>query len=181
MPRRCFHAESLRPSSAYHLVTLVMVLLVAGSAADLRATEPSKEGSIDTEAAARLLERELVAPCCWNQTLASHQSTLADEMRREIRRRLQAGETPETITRSYIEMYGPRILARPPPGGGRRLLYLLPSGFLLVFGLVLIVYWRCLAGSRRAGAGEDTPGGLADLEEESLLRERLRCELEEMD
>lgn len=63
---------------------------------------------------AAVLEGKILAPCCWNQTIDIHGSEPAMALRREIRRRLRAGETEETITASLVGRYGPKILAVPP-------------------------------------------------------------------
>ncbi len=63
---------------------------------------------------AALLEGRLLAPCCWTQTLDIHGSPIANELRREIRHRLKAGETPEAIQADLVRRYTTRILAVPP-------------------------------------------------------------------
>jgi cytochrome c-type biogenesis protein CcmH len=62
---------------------------------------------------AERLEGRLLAPCCWTQTLDIHGSEIANTLRREIRTRLKAGESPEAIERSLISRYGERIRAVP--------------------------------------------------------------------
>src|SRR5690606_36137581 len=50
---------------------------------------------------AKRLEGRLLAPCCWDsskQTLDVHDSPVAHELKREIRRRLKAGERSEEHT-----------------------------------------------------------------------------------
>ena len=60
---------------------------------------------------ASYLEGRIRAPCCWNQTIDIHGSEPAYELRREIRRRLKAGEAADAIEASLIERYGQKILA----------------------------------------------------------------------
>jgi cytochrome c-type biogenesis protein CcmH len=59
----------------------------------------------------RELLKRLVAPCCWNQTLDSHQGAAPDGFRAEIRSRLYAGETPAQIEADYVARYGERVRA----------------------------------------------------------------------
>lgn len=59
------------------------------------------------------LEGRIMAPCCWNQTIDIHGSEPAYELRREIRRRLKAGESSDVIEASLVKRYGAKILAVP--------------------------------------------------------------------
>jgi cytochrome c-type biogenesis protein CcmH len=63
---------------------------------------------------ANRLEGRIRAPCCWNQTIDIHGSEVAQALRREIRTRLRAGETADTIEASIVARYGERVLAVPP-------------------------------------------------------------------
>lgn len=60
---------------------------------------------------ASVLEGRLMAPCCWMQTIDIHDSPVAMSMRHEVRRRLRNGESAETIQASFVERYGPKIMA----------------------------------------------------------------------
>lgn len=60
---------------------------------------------------ASAIEGRLMAPCCWTQTIDIHDSEIALSMRHEIRRRLRNGESAEAIQQSFVERYGPKILA----------------------------------------------------------------------
>lgn len=60
---------------------------------------------------AKRLEGRIIAPCCWNQTIDIHGSEPSYELRREIRRRLKAGESADVIEASLIQRYGQKILA----------------------------------------------------------------------
>jgi cytochrome c-type biogenesis protein CcmH len=60
---------------------------------------------------ASAIEGRLMAPCCWTQTIDIHDSPISLSMRHEIRRRLRNGESPEVIQASFVERYGPKIMA----------------------------------------------------------------------
>jgi cytochrome c-type biogenesis protein CcmH len=60
---------------------------------------------------ASAIEGRLMAPCCWVQTIDIHDSPIALSMKHEIRRRLRNGESAEAIQASFVERYGPKILA----------------------------------------------------------------------
>ena len=55
-----------------------------------------------------------MAPCCWTQTIDIHDSEIALSMRHEIRRRLRNGESADAIQASFVERYGPKIMAVQP-------------------------------------------------------------------
>jgi cytochrome c-type biogenesis protein CcmH len=63
---------------------------------------------------ASAIEGRLMAPCCWTQTIDIHDSEIALSMRHEIRRRLRNGESADAIQASFVERYGPKILAVQP-------------------------------------------------------------------
>jgi cytochrome c-type biogenesis protein CcmH len=63
---------------------------------------------------ASAIEGRLMAPCCWTQTIDIHDSEIALSMRHEIRRRLRNGESADAIQASFVERYGPRIMAVQP-------------------------------------------------------------------
>lgn len=88
-------------------------LPLAARADDQHAGPPPVEFDAYVPGAARL-EGRILAPCCWNQTLDIHGSEPAMELRREIRKRLVAGETSDAIEADLVRRYGERILASPP-------------------------------------------------------------------
>jgi cytochrome c-type biogenesis protein CcmH len=59
------------------------------------------------------LEERLIAPCCWTQTLDTHQSELSSSLRAEIRERLRHGEEAMSIEDDMAARYGERIRAVP--------------------------------------------------------------------
>jgi cytochrome c-type biogenesis protein CcmH len=75
------------------------------------------------------LEGRIIAPCCWNQTIDIHGSEPSYELRREIRRRLKAGESADAIEASFVARYGSKILAVPDSSPLGSLATLLSIGF----------------------------------------------------
>jgi cytochrome c-type biogenesis protein CcmH len=108
---------------------LIAVLLVALQAPDL-------------EVEARRIEAALIAPCCWSQQVSVHQSGAADEIRRDVRRRLAAGETRQQILDAYVAQYGPGILAEPPARGFNISLYAVPILLFLGSAVTLALVVR---------------------------------------
>jgi cytochrome c-type biogenesis protein CcmH len=77
-------------------------------------TTPAQGSGAEVEQQARALETRLLAPCCYQQTLDTHNSELTTELRHELRRRLAEGETSKAIEQNMVERYGERIVAVPP-------------------------------------------------------------------
>ena len=155
--------------------------LVTGTAGAAETTAPSVLLSEAVPGAARL-EGRLLAPCCWNQTLDTHSSELALELRREIRSRLKAGERPDAIEASLVERYGTRIRAVPDRVPLGALAGLALVGFLGVGGGAgyLLIRWRRRAVKASTGASSVVSGdSLPDAERR--LDARLDAELARMD
>ena len=112
----------------------------------------------------------LIAPCCFSQQVSVHQSPAADDMRRDIRRRLAAGQTRQQILDAYAAQYGARILAQPPARGAGRLLYLLPPlAFLLSAGWLVVLARRLSSRTAaRESSAADTTGPTPDKYREAL-------------
>lgn len=104
---------------------LGMVLVMVGTAGAKQTTE--RELS---------LQKTLMAPCCWTQTLNNHHSGVSTEMRQTIRDMIAEGKTDEAIVAHFKAQYGERILAKPPAKGFNLAAYVLPVAFLLAGGFV---------------------------------------------
>jgi cytochrome c-type biogenesis protein CcmH len=93
------------------------------------------------------LEGRLLAPCCWDssrQTLDIHGSPVATALRREIRSRLRAGETPEAVEADLVRRYSKKILAVPEGNPLRQLGIVLTAALIVAaFGVGnLLLRWR---------------------------------------
>ncbi len=93
---------------------------------------------------AQQLESRLLAPCCWNQTLDIHGSPTASDLKKEIRRRLAAGESADAIEASIVARYGEKIVAVPKgsPLGRTASLLAIAMGVAGIGALFLLVRWR---------------------------------------
>lgn len=96
----------------------------------------------DIEREARAIEAMLIAPCCYSQQVSVHQSPAADEVRKDVRARLAAGETREQILEAYVGQYGKRILAEPPAQGFDLALHVLPPLLLILSAALVVVVLR---------------------------------------
>lgn len=83
------------------------------------------------------LNRELMCPICEGLTLEQSQSSIAIEMREEIKKMIIKGMSDEEIKTHYVEKYGLSILATPPANGFNSLMWIIPIIFGL-FGITIL-------------------------------------------
>ncbi len=149
---------------------LGLVLVALAVSAPPAAAAPS---AASVERAANELSERLVSPCCWRESLRSHPSPLADELRREIRTRIAAGERTGAIEADLIARYGPRIRAFSAGWDPRRTV---GAVFLAAFAGILVgfVWW---ARRRRATAAPTAGVGAAATATDVRLEDALDDEL----
>ncbi len=156
-----------------------LLALPAVAFADAEVHVPATEAGEDLQSyveGASRLEGRILAPCCWNQTIDIHGSEPSYQLRREIRRRLKAGESAEAIEASFVQRFGEKILAVPTasPLGGVATLLALAFGGMGVAGYFMLRRWsRAAEASKLAAKGR----GLA---QRDALDERLDRELAEI-
>ncbi|AKF03664.1 cytochrome c-type biogenesis protein [Sandaracinus amylolyticus] len=138
---------------------VAMVIVIAASSA-------RAQGS-------RAMFERFVAPCCWVEGLATHDSPLARELRDEIDRRVRAGEPADAIERDLVARHGERILAVPAP-------LETTSGalFAVLVGSLLVLVAIGARWSRRGAQAE--PVTRVDVDDPAL-EQRLREELDRHD
>jgi cytochrome c-type biogenesis protein CcmH len=98
--------------------------------------------SLDSPEQQALYERltaEVRCLVCQNQSIADSTAPLAQDLRREIRRKIEQGQTESEIKTFLTERYGDFVLYRPRFGGVSSVLWIAPGLFLLVGAIVL---WR---------------------------------------
>lgn len=90
------------------------------------------------------LEKALLAPCCYQEVVATHVSEVAKQMRAELAQMVAEGRSEREILDHYKRRYGRRVLAE-PEGTQWWVMNVVPVGMLLAGGL-LVVYlvrkWR---------------------------------------
>ena len=148
---------------------LGVLLLIAPVAAAQPAADPAQERE------ARQLEAMVIAPCCWSQQVSVHQSPAADEMKKDIRKRLAVGQTRQQILDAFVAQYGEQILAEPPARGFTRTLYVLPVLlFVLSAGVVAVLIKRMARKPALAGAQPAGPPAVAGDTYDARLNDELR-------
>ncbi len=132
----------------------------------------------DVEREARALEQMLIAPCCFKQPVSIHQSPAAEEVRRDVRARLTAGQTRQQILDAYVTQYGNRVLSEPPARGFSLALYVLPVLMLLASAALVAAIVRRYTHEQPSLAG-DYPSSRHTTSDAD--RARLDDELRDMD
>lgn len=102
------------------------------------------------------LTSELRCLVCQNESLADSHAPLAEDLKREIRARMAAGDSDAQILDFLVQRYGDFVTYRPPLDARTGLLWVGP---LLLLGLGAGVLWRQ---SRRAPGGPGERAETAD-------------------
>lgn len=89
----------------------------------------------------RKVEKSLLAPCCYTQSIAEHGSDIAVQMRSEVTEMVADGKSEEEIVNHYRNIYGDRILIV-PDGLTGRILFTLPVAISVLACLVLFASFR---------------------------------------
>jgi cytochrome c-type biogenesis protein CcmH len=154
-----------RPNPFPTLWTLAALVFAA-------AASPGPEDG-EIAAKAREIEDQLIAPCCWTQTVSQHYSEVSEQIRKEVRAMVEAGKSRDEILDHYVAKYGERILAAPRARGFNILAYVLPWTVLIAGVWLLFVLLRKLL----APAPADGPPPQADPQYIS----RVEQEIQELD
>lgn len=106
----------------------------------------------------RALSEDFACPTCDGQSVAESNAVVAEEIRREIRRQVDAGATDEEITDVLIAGFDESIDLRPRASGLVGLVWVLPV-FATVFGVAgLVMVFRRWAhsGGRQATSADES-------------------------
>lgn len=103
------------------------------------------------EALARKIFDELISPCCWTTTVATHGSGAAPRIMAEVRGMIADGKSHQQILDFYVAQYGERILAKPKKTGFNLTAYWVPYLVLLAGIALTVVFVR--KRQRAGGAG----------------------------
>jgi len=112
-----------------------MALLLCGLASPLAAQEarPLAEDPV-LEAKVLRIAEELRCLVCQNETIAASHADLAVDLRKQIRQKLQQGQSQEQILDFMVQRYGDFVLYRPPVKSSTWLLW---GGPFLLLGAAL--------------------------------------------
>jgi len=85
----------------------------------------------------RTLVEELRCPKCQNQNIADSDAPIAMDMRDEIFKKLEEGESNEQIVEFLVDRYGDFVRYKPPVNKSTLILWYGPAA-LLVFGFAMV-------------------------------------------
>ncbi len=114
----------------------VLALLLAG-AVGLAAAQEAKPMAEDPvlEAKVMAIAEELRCLVCQNETIAASHADLAVDLRKQIRQKLQQGQTQTQILDFMVQRYGDFVLYRPPVKSSTWLLW---GGPFLLLGVAVL-------------------------------------------
>lgn len=119
----------------YLLITLLCLLPIfahAGEATDMAADPVLEQRMIG-------LAEKLRCLVCQNESLASSQSGLAEDLRREVREQMQKGLSDQEIIDYLVSRYGDFVLFDPPVKKHTLVLWYGPF-ILLLAGVGMLIY-----------------------------------------
>ena len=124
----------------------------------------------------RKIDKRLLAPCCYTQSISEHGSDIAVKMRSEVTEMVAEGKTEEEIVNHYRNIYGDRILIV-PDGLTGEILFSLP---VLTSGLASLVLFVCFrrmlrSGKKQRNSNIEQPRHVVD----NALREKIAREIGE--
>lgn len=117
-------------------VFLWLCLLAAASSALVISTQVDGPPRTN-EDRVRSLSEDFACPTCDGQSVAESNAVVAEEIRRDIRRRVDDGETDLQITDALVAAYGESVDLRPQSGGIIGLIWILPV-VVMVFGFAAL-------------------------------------------
>jgi cytochrome c-type biogenesis protein CcmH len=149
-------------ASTVTLLLIASVLAVVASLAYLALRGPA--APTDPQARTRAVAETLRCPSCQNLSVADSPSPIAAEIRRDIARRLAAGQTPAQVRAYYAGRYGTWILLSPPKSGVTLVAWLVP-GMLLGGGVMMVLIavrrWTAAGSGAELGSGPRGAGALS--------------------
>lgn len=118
----------------------LMVLMVGGYfTLPMVVAAPMTFQSPDEEQRFQALAAELRCLVCQNQSLADSHAELAQDLREEVYRLMQAGSTDAQIIDFLVQRYGHFVIYRPPFQRQTWILWLAPF-FLALLAIAFLVY-----------------------------------------
>jgi len=99
------------------------------------------------------LTRELRCPMCQNENIAESGAPISNQMRREVHRRLEQGQTDEEIVAALVERFGDFVRYRPEFSARTWVLWFGPFVAIAV-GIGVVIVMAIRARRRRPGTEE---------------------------
>lgn len=148
-----------RTAVSWMLVAIVAITTLAFAAVDNSGPRTNSDRTFD-------IARTVLCPQCTGQSVAESDVAIAREIRADIARRVDAGESDDAIRQVYVDTYGSEILLTPAGSGLAGLVWVIP-----VIGVVAAAAVLGFAMSRR-----DEPDLVTASESDRALVEGARFE-----
>jgi len=139
-----------------------LLFIIALALAPAAVAQPAATFTAEVEASAHKLGKSLRCVVCQNQSIEESAAPLAADMRRLVRERLAAGETPDQVMAYMTDRYGNFVRLQPPLQVDTLLLWFGP---LILFAAAA---WGWLAYLRPAARRDLAPPPLSDTEAAEL-------------
>jgi cytochrome c-type biogenesis protein CcmH len=89
------------------------------------------------------ISRSVYCPTCGGQSVAESNAPSAQEVKVEIARRIQSGESDDEIRTYFVSIWGQEILTTPPTTGVSALVWVVPvAAFAVAVAFLVIVFRR---------------------------------------
>ena len=164
------HPALTRSWAALFALYALAVLLAPQFVTTALAVQPDEMlADVGLEARARNLSRELRCMVCQNQSIDDSEAPLARDLRILVRERLQAGDNDGQVLDFLTARYGEFVLLKPPLSWHTALLWLAPSG-VLILGTLTLVVARRRRSAAPAGATAAGQPALTASEQDRLAR-----------
>lgn len=139
------------------VAALAGVLVAAWLAAPAALVHAQEPALADPEQNARYqqLIREVRCPKCLNESIADSDAPISADLKREIRKRIEAGASDEEVVEFLVSRYGDFVLYRPRVMPTTWPLWAAPFVFL---ALGAVVFWRILRVRRNQPLDDDLDG-----------------------
>ncbi|MBK7582745.1 MAG: cytochrome c-type biogenesis protein CcmH [Myxococcales bacterium] len=171
-----------RAISAGAILALALAATSAFAAADEEHESAAQSDFSAPVEGAAALEGRILGPCCWTQTLDIHGSPISNDLRRELRRRLLAGESADAIQADFVRRYGERILAVPPgnPLKDVGVLLSLAFGAAGIGAGAMLLRWRRRAQADQANRLDEDAGAGKKPRKRDAYDDQIDSELEKL-
>ncbi len=146
-----------RSTTSWLLVIVVALTALAFGALDDGGPRTNADRTFD-------ISRTVACPLCDGQSVAESDVAIAREIRADIARRVDAGESDDEIRQAYTERYGSDVLLTPSGTGLAGLVWVIP-----VIGVVVAAAVLGFAMTRRR-----SPTGVRATEADRVLVDRIR-------
>ena len=130
--------------AAMTITPLTILVFTVGTMPALAITPEEMLDDPKLEARARALSKQLRCLVCQNQSIDDSDADLARDLRIEVRRQINAGQSDETIIDQIRQKYGDYVLFNPPLDRGTVFLWLAPIGFVGLAVLIIVLARRNL-------------------------------------